>query len=114
MAELFRMSDVMVSPSQHDGTPNTLLEGMASGVFPVAGDIASIREWIVDGENGLLCDPGSPESLADAIARALQDEALRNKAATQNREIVVRRADYANVMANVEEFYESVIRRANG
>src|SRR5205807_7454558 len=29
MAELFRLAQVMVSPSLHDGTPNTLLEGMA-------------------------------------------------------------------------------------
>ncbi len=39
MADWFRRCRVVVSPSTHDGTPNTLLEGMACGCFPIAGDI---------------------------------------------------------------------------
>ena len=39
MAELFRRSRCAVSPSMHDGTPNTLLEAMACGCVPVAGDL---------------------------------------------------------------------------
>ncbi len=39
MAELFRRSRIAVSPAEHDGTPNTLLEAMACGCLPVAGDI---------------------------------------------------------------------------
>ncbi len=31
VADLFRLADVAVSPSEHDGTPNTLLEAMACG-----------------------------------------------------------------------------------
>ena len=46
MAELFRRSRCAVSPSTHDGTPNTLLEAMACGCLPVAGDLESLREWI--------------------------------------------------------------------
>ena len=38
MAALFRSAQVLVSPTTHDGTPNSLLEGMACGCFPVAGD----------------------------------------------------------------------------
>ena len=60
LADLFRRSQVMVSPSVHDGTPNSLLEGMACGCLPVAGDLESIREWIKDGENGLLVDATDP------------------------------------------------------
>lgn len=54
MAELFRLSSVAVSPSLHDGTPNTLLEAMDCGCIIVTGDIESVREWINDGENGSL------------------------------------------------------------
>jgi hypothetical protein len=50
MAALFRAAHVSVSPSVHDGTPNTLLEAMACGCLPVAGDLESIREWIVMGK----------------------------------------------------------------
>ncbi len=46
MAKVFRRAQVVASPSIHDGTPNTLLEGIACGCFPIAGDLESIREWI--------------------------------------------------------------------
>ncbi len=53
MAALFRRSRLSVSPSNHDGTPNTLLEAMSCGCLPVAGDLESYprmdypcREWL--------------------------------------------------------------------
>ena len=109
MAELFRSAQVMVSPSLHDGTPNTLLEGMACGCFPVAGDIESVREWITDEVNGLLCDPTSPQSLAQAILRAIDDGELRRRAREINGGLIAERADYQKVMAQAEQFYQQVI-----
>lgn len=111
MAELFRMAQVTVSPSLHDGTPNTLLEAMACGSFPVAGDIESLREWITDGVNGLLCDPASPDSLARSITRALSDQALRARAKELNLKLIEERADYTKVMLQAEELYLNVIQR---
>jgi glycosyltransferase involved in cell wall biosynthesis len=108
MANLFRASDITVSPSQHDGTPNSLLEAMACGCFPVAGNIESVREWITDGENGLLCDPTDKESIARAILRALEDRQLRDKARAYNLSLVTERAEYENVMTKAEEFYHQV------
>jgi len=110
MAELFRLASVAVSPSLHDGTPNTLLEALACGCFPVAGDIESVREWIIDGDNGLLCDPTSSQSLAHAMIRAVQDTQLRERAREYNLRLVAERADYGNVMLKAEEFYRTVIQ----
>ena len=111
MAELFRLANVAVSASLHDGTPNTLLEAMACGCFPVAGDIESVREWITDGENGLLCDPTDPESLARAIARALGDEEMRNGARELNVQLIAERAEYTKIMQQAEEFYFRIVQR---
>lgn len=113
MAELFRRADIAVSPSIHDGTPNTLLEAMASGAFPVAGDIESIREWITDGENGLLCDPTSVSAVADCIVRGLEDDHLRAHAASTNRSLVEERADYSKSMREAERFYQECISLAS-
>jgi glycosyltransferase involved in cell wall biosynthesis len=111
MADVYRSAMILVSPSTHDGTPNTLLEGMACGCFPIAGDLDSIREWICDGENGFLVDSGNPSALAAAIIRAIKDKDLRSKAAGLNREIIAERAEYARNMARVEEFYQNVKRK---
>ena len=109
MAAVYRRSQVTVSISEHDGTPNTLLEAMACGCFPVAGDLESIREWIEDGLNGLLIDPGNPTELADAVGKALSDVALRSKGVEHNLNLIVeRKVTYAEVMARVEAFYRRI------
>ena len=109
MAALFRRAQVSVSPSTHDGTPNTLLEAMACGCFPIAGDLESIREWLVRGETGLIVDPADDESLAWAILRVLDDDGLRRAAARRNVEVIRQRADYPACMQQAEAFYRQVV-----
>jgi glycosyltransferase involved in cell wall biosynthesis len=108
MAAAFRRAQIVVSPSIHDGTPNTLLEGMACGCFPVAGDLESIREWITPNENGLLFDSNNSQSIADAIIHAIEDKRLRSKAMSQNQDIISSRAEYEYNMERVEQFYKEV------
>ncbi|HSQ16597.1 MAG TPA: glycosyltransferase family 4 protein [Anaerolineales bacterium] len=110
MAELFRQAQVMLSITTHDGTPNTLLEGLASGCFPIAGDIASIREWVTPGVNGLLVDPGVPTALAEAIMQALDQPELRARAREINLRLVRDRAEYGGVMRMAEGFYQSLVK----
>lgn len=110
LAEAYRSAQVMVSPSTHDGTPNSLLEAMACGLFPICGDLDSIREWIISGENGTLVDPNDPDGLADAIVAALQNKQLRQNAAKINAHLVSERADYSINMKLVESFYQSLLK----
>lgn len=111
MVKVYQGAMILVSPSTHDGTPNTLLEGMACGCFPIVGDLESIREWITDNKNGLLIDSGNPSALAEAIIRAIKEKDLRAKAAGLNREIITSRAEYGRNMVKVEEFYQNVKRK---
>jgi glycosyltransferase involved in cell wall biosynthesis len=110
MAEVFRRAQIVVSPSIHDGTPNSLLEGIACGCFPVAGDLESIREWITPEENGLLTDSNNPQRLADSILEAIENKTLRGKAAGLNAEMIRERAEYSRNMERVKTFYESLLR----
>jgi glycosyltransferase involved in cell wall biosynthesis len=111
MATLLRMSQIAVSPSEHDGTPNTLLESMAAGAFPICGDIESVREWITDGVNGKLRQPSDPDGFAEAIQSALANPALRASASERNRQIVQERAEYTSCMQRAEKFYENLLSR---
>lgn len=112
MADVFRRAQILVSPSTHDGTPNSLLEGMACGCFPVAGDLDSIREWITHGKNGLLTNAINPQSLANAILEALENKNLRRQAAGLNSEIIQTRAEYTRTMKRIEDFYQNVKRKS--
>lgn len=108
MAEIFRRAQIVASPSLHDGTPNSLLEGMACGCFPVAGDLESIREWITPNENGLLFDTTNPGSIANTLISAIENKNLRDEAAGLNQNIIAARAEYQQNMLKVRKFYEQV------
>ncbi len=107
--DLMRKSAVFVSPSSHDGTPNTLLEAMACGCFPVAGDIESLREWIKPGVNGLLVDPRDPDALAAAVLEALGSTVLRKVAAEHNLAVIQSRAASDVTLPEIDRFYSSFL-----
>jgi len=65
-----RQYDVFLSASLSDSTAVSLLEAMAAGLLPVVSDIDGNREWIENGRNGLLFQPQSASSLADALTQA--------------------------------------------
>lgn len=106
---LMKRSSLFISPSSHDGTPNTLLEAMACGCFPIAGDIESLREWIDPGVNGYLVDPRNPESLAEAIIKALEFPELRVKAARHNMKLIQTQADRRTTIPKIQNFYNRFI-----
>lgn len=105
---LFARCPISVSLTTHDGTPNTLLEAMACGSFPVAGDIESLREWIIPGQNGLLAEPQNPASAAEAIVHAFENAELRQKAAAMNLQIINERAEVNQVRPQLQVFYQWV------
>lgn len=106
---LFKRARVSVSISQHDGTPNSLLEAMALGCYPVVGDIESTREWITDGINGRLVDPGDARAAAVAIIQGLQNTPLREQASITNKTIIAARANRQTLGPEIRDFYEKLI-----
>jgi glycosyltransferase involved in cell wall biosynthesis len=111
MADVFRQAQIVASPSIHDGTPNSLLEGIACGCLPVAGDLESIREWITPGKNGLLFDPNDENSIAGAIVTAIENHSLREQSAGFNLEMIADRAEYKQNMKRAEQFYEGILSK---
>jgi len=72
--------------ASHDGTPNTLLEGMACGCFPIV-EIWNLYENDCDGENGFLVDPSDP-TLLRMRSFAPYGTRLRRRARALNAKII--------------------------
>lgn len=73
-------ADCVVLPSYYrEGVPRILLEAQAMAVPVIAADSVGCRDAVIDGETGLLCEPRSAKSLAEAMARiaSLPAEARR-------------------------------------
>lgn len=63
--------DLLVLPSHAEGTPNVVLEALASGRRVVATDVGGIPDLVTRPELGELVPPRAPDALAAAIVRAL-------------------------------------------
>lgn len=104
--DMYNAADVVVTLADTDSSPVSLLEAMACGAIPVAGDITSMREWIQDGVNGYLVDPKSPAAIARGIAAVVDlDPGTRAAWAARNRRLVEERADVETCFGRAEALY---------
>jgi glycosyltransferase involved in cell wall biosynthesis len=76
VASLMEGIDVLVCPSDTEGTPRVVLEAMSAGVPVVATRVGGLPDLIVDGETGFLVPPNSAAALAGPVTRLLSDEPL--------------------------------------
>lgn len=113
--ELMAQARVMLSPSLADGIPNTLYEAMATGTFPIVSPLETIQSVVVSEENVLFARNLYPEEIAEALCRAMTDDALVDRAAERNLEIVSTIADRAQIRPRVVEYYKTLARdKLNG
>lgn len=81
--------DVVVCASHEEAFPVSMLEAMACQKAIVSTDVNGIPEALSNGRNALLVKPHEPEALADAVARLLDDAALRARLASAARQSVL-------------------------
>jgi D-inositol-3-phosphate glycosyltransferase len=74
---LMRSADVVVCCPWYEPFGMVAVEAMACGVPVVASKVGGLAETVIHGSTGLHVPPRSPAALADAIARVLDDSALR-------------------------------------
>jgi glycosyltransferase involved in cell wall biosynthesis len=74
VASWYGMADLLVSASDVESLPRTVLEAMAWGTPVLATDVFGLPELIGDGETGWLCEARDVRALADSLDRALSAE----------------------------------------
>ena len=103
-ATVFVLPSVTAADGDRDGIPNVILEAMAMGLPVVSTRHSGIPEAVRDDRTGLLVPPGDAMMLANALARLLEDEGLRDRLGRAGRERVEERFDAdANARALLAE-----------
>ncbi|WNV76028.1 glycosyltransferase family 4 protein [Geodermatophilus sp. DSM 44513] len=101
---------VVGADGNRDGLPTVVLEAMALGTPVVATPVTGIPEVVEHGRTGLLVPERDPAALAGALARLLDDAALRTRLATAARARVETDFDAAVQAARVAEGFAPATR----
>ena len=104
--ELLALFDVLVVPSEWEGCPLVILEAMAVAKPVVAFDVDGVLDAIVHDETGLLVPHHNSRAFAFAIARLLDDAALRSRMGASGRKRVEQIFDVSKMTRKFESLYE--------
>ncbi len=74
LARVLAEADVVaVRALWYENNPLVVKAGVKLGIPVLASRIGCLPEWITDGVNGWLAEPGDPRSWADALRRASKE-----------------------------------------
>lgn len=79
MAQAYREADIAINPSLVDNMPNSVLEALASGIPVVSTNVGGVPFIVNDEQTALLVPAKSPDAMAEAILRLMDDSALAEK-----------------------------------
>lgn len=108
MLRLQGKARLSISLAISDGVPNSFLEAIVMGSFPIQSWTACADEWVEDGSTGLLVPPEDPDVVELAIRRALADNELVDNAAAENWRTAQARLDYHLLKQQAIELYSTV------
>lgn len=102
--ELLQSADVVLSFSQSDGTPLSVLEAMALGKIVVCHRIPSTEALIEQEKNGFLVDIKQPEQVVDTLYYITKNfDSIRDKIGNTARNFV---EEHANIELEIENYVE--------
>lgn len=91
-------------------SPLKPFEAMAMGKAVVASDVAALAEIVTPGQNGLLHEKGSEESLIEQLTTLLDDPELAGRLGGQARQWVVEHRDWRQLARTIAGVYEELVR----
>lgn len=78
-SDLFVLACRIAIDGDRDGLPNVLVEAASQRLAAISTTISGVPELLSNDVNGLLVPPDDPQSLSEALARAIRDPGLRRR-----------------------------------
>ena len=109
MAAVYREADILVLTSEFEGTPNVILEAMASGLPVVSVGVGGIPEIVDDQVTGFLIEPYDELKMAGAIIRLIHEPDLRYEFGCAARRFIELNRTLNHLPRMLKDFYQAVL-----
>jgi glycosyltransferase involved in cell wall biosynthesis len=111
LASAYASADAFLFPSTTDTLGLAMIEALASGLPIVAARSGASQEVVNEGENALLYEADSADSLVAAIRRLFSDDAFREALARGARATAEER-DWESSTCTLRGYYEQALEAA--
>ncbi|MEM1583004.1 MAG: glycosyltransferase family 4 protein, partial [Candidatus Bathyarchaeia archaeon] len=105
----YSMSDIVVVPSLQEAFGLVVSEAMACGKPVIGTNVGGIPDQIIDGYNGFLVKPRSPEDIAEKIIWLLENQEEAKVMGMRGRKIVEEKFNIERKMDRIIELYKSLL-----
>lgn len=102
---------VLLHPSKSEGTSNSILEAMSSGIPVVAYDVSGNRGVVRDGVTGRLVADGSEEGLAIAVSNLILNPGEAGRFGAAGRNVIATEYSVDAMVRATAAVYEDVLSR---
>jgi len=77
LRKIYNSLDIFLFPSREEGFGRPPMEAMSCGCALVSTRVGAVPEYATNGHDSLLCEPGDPEAMRDALVSLLRNPQMR-------------------------------------
>jgi len=101
-------SDIIALTSLNEGTPVSIIEGMASRKAVICTNVGGVKDVVEDGHNGFLCDVDA-QTYARKLEELIVNKPLRNDMAKNGQEFALENYSYKRLVSETEDLYRYLL-----
>ncbi|MCI9006570.1 MAG: glycosyltransferase [Lachnospiraceae bacterium] len=104
MKQFWKEQDIYISFSAFEGCSLSMLEAMSYGCVPVVTDVSGVKDHILSGYNGYICDVNNMETFAQVIEELFLDRQSMIEKGKRCQDTVLKKCgieQYINILKGV-------------